>query len=93
MPARKSAKTLAATGTKPAILRLAKRAGIKRAGHSMQTAVRERIVYDLWNILKDATTYAEHAKRKTVMAMDVVDALKRQGRIMYGFGVAHPISR
>uniref|UniRef100_A0A8C1PEV0 Histone H4 n=1 Tax=Cyprinus carpio TaxID=7962 RepID=A0A8C1PEV0_CYPCA len=28
----------------------------------------------------------EHAKRKTVTAMDVVYALKRQGRTLYGFG-------
>ena len=31
-------------------------------------------------------TYTEHAKRKTVTAMDVVYALKRQGRTLYGFG-------
>jgi histone H4 len=31
-------------------------------------------------------TYCEHAKRKTVTAMDVVYALKRQGRTLYGFG-------
>ncbi|KAK0039126.1 histone H4 [Biomphalaria pfeifferi] len=34
----------------------------------------------------DAVTYTEHAKRKTVTAMDVVYALKRQGRTLYGFG-------
>ena len=28
----------------------------------------------------------EHARRKTVTAMDVVYALKRQGRTLYGFG-------
>nr|XP_021500552.1 histone H4-like [Meriones unguiculatus] len=31
-------------------------------------------------------SYTEHAKRKTVTAMDVVYALKRQGRTLYGFG-------
>ena len=31
-------------------------------------------------VLRDAVTYTEHAKRKTVTAMDVVYALKRQGR-------------
>ncbi|KAH1182762.1 hypothetical protein KIL84_004254 [Mauremys mutica] len=35
---------------------------------------------------RDAVTYTEHAKRKTVTAMDVVYALKRQGRTLYGFG-------
>jgi histone H3/H4 len=28
----------------------------------------------------------EHARRKTVTAMDVVYALKRQGKTLYGFG-------
>ena len=31
-------------------------------------------------------TYTEHAKRKTVTSLDVVYALKRQGRTLYGFG-------
>ncbi|CAB4062064.1 H3 [Lepeophtheirus salmonis] len=38
------------------------------------------------NVIRDAVTYTEHAKRKTVTAMDVVYALKRQGRTLYGFG-------
>ena len=37
-------------------------------------------------MIRDAVTYTEHAKRKTVTAMDVVYALKRQGRTLYGFG-------
>ena len=36
--------------------------------------------------MRDAVTYTEHAKRKTVMATDVVYALKRQGKTLYGFG-------
>ena len=36
--------------------------------------------------ISGAVTYTEHAKRKTVTAMDVVYALKRQGRTLYGFG-------
>ena len=40
----------------------------------------------LENVIKDAVTYTEHPKRKTVTAMDVVYALKRQGRTLYGFG-------
>ena len=39
----------------------------------------------LENVMRDAVTYTEHAKRKTVMATDVVFALKRQGRTLYGF--------
>ena len=32
----------------------------------------------LENVIRDAVTYTEHARRKTVTAMDVVYALKRQ---------------
>jgi hypothetical protein len=31
------------------------------------------------NVILDAVTYTEHAKRKTVTAVDVVYVLKRQG--------------
>mgnify|MGYP002049105045 CR=1 FL=1 len=40
----------------------------------------------LEDTLRDAVTYTEHARRKTVSAMDIVYALKRQGRTLYGFG-------
>lgn len=40
----------------------------------------------LENVIRDAVTYTEHAKRKTVTSLDVVYALKRQGRTLYGFG-------
>lgn len=33
--------------------------------------------------IRDAVTYTEHAKRKTVTSLDVVYALKRQGRTLY----------
>ena len=37
----------------------------------------------LENVIRDAVTYTEHARRKTVTAMDVVYALKRQGCTLY----------
>jgi histone H3/H4 len=33
------------------------------------------------DVLRDAVTYTEHAKRKIITTMDVVYALKCQGRI------------
>ncbi|GJV56904.1 histone H4 [Tanacetum coccineum] len=39
----------------------------------------------LENVIRDAVTYTEHARRKTVTAMDVVYALTRKGRTLYGF--------
>ena len=38
------------------------------------------------NVVRDAVTYTEHARRKTVTALDVVYKLKRQGRTLYEFG-------
>ena len=40
----------------------------------------------LSKVVNDSVTYTEHANRKTVTAMDVVHALKRQGKTLYGFG-------
>ena len=37
----------------------------------------------LENVIRDAVTYTEHARRKTATAMDVAYALKRQGRTLY----------
>ena len=39
----------------------------------------------LKNVIRDAVVYTEHARRKTVTPMDVVYALRRQGRTLYGF--------
>jgi histone H4 len=38
----------------------------------------------LENVIRDSVTYTEHARRKTVTAMDVVYALKRQGKTLHG---------
>src|SRR5207237_567183 len=43
-------------------------------------------VLTLKQVIRDSVTYTEHAKRKTVTALDVVYALKRSGRTLYGFG-------
>lgn len=72
--------------TKPAIRRLARRAGVKRMSGLIYDETRSVLKIFLENVLHDAVTYTEHAKRKTVTAMDVVYALKRQGRTLYGFG-------
>ncbi|KAF8996070.1 histone-fold-containing protein [Hymenopellis radicata] len=63
--------------TKPAIRRLARRGGVKRISG---------LIYEETRVIRDSVTYTEHAKRKTVTALDVVYALKRSGRTLYGFG-------
>ena len=88
--------------TKPAIRRLARRGGVKRISGLIYEETRGVLKVSLLgllcsliqtfpqvfleNVIRDAVTYTEHAKRKTVTAMDVVYALKRQGRTLYGFG-------
>ena len=72
--------------TKPAIRRLSRRGGVKRISNLVYEETRGVLKGFLINVLRDAVTFTEHARRKTVTSMDVVHALKRQGRTLYGFG-------
>ncbi|KAL7624441.1 Histone H4 [Parahypoxylon ruwenzoriense] len=72
--------------TKPAIRRLARRGGVKRISAMIYEETRGVLKSFLEGVIRDAVTYTEHAKRKTVTSLDVVYALKRQGRTLYGFG-------
>lgn len=72
--------------TKPAIRRLARRGGVKRISALIYEETRNVLRSFLESVVRDAVTYTEHARRKTVTAMDVVYSLKRQGRSLYGFG-------
>jgi len=77
---------LSALLQKPAIRRLARRGGVKRISGLIYEETRGVLKVFLENVVRDAVTYTEHARRKTVTALDVVYALKRQGRTLYGFG-------
>ena len=79
--------------TKPAIRRLCRRGGVKRINGEIYEEVRGVLKVFLENIIRDAVAYTEHARRKTVTALDVVYALKRNGRTLYGFGDTMPIVR
>lgn len=72
--------------TKPDIRRIARRGGVKRISGLMYEETRTYLKLFLEGVIRDAVHYTEHARRKTVTAMDVVYALKRQGRTLYGFG-------
>ena len=84
--ARKSQRQSIEGITKPAIRRLARRGGVKRISAFIYDDTRAILRSFLESIVRDAITYTEHARRKTVTALDVVYALKRQGRTLYGFG-------
>lgn len=71
--------------TKPALRRLARRGGVKRINGLVYEETRGVLKGFLTDVIKDAVTYAEHSRRKTIQVMDVVYSLKRRGRTLYGF--------
>ena len=48
------------------------------------TRAKKALKYFLTNVIGDAVIYTEHSLRKTVTAMDIMNALKKQGRTIYG---------
>ena len=82
---RKNTKEIILGITKPAIRRLARRGGVKRISGLIYEETRNVLKTFLENVVRDAVTYTEHARRKTVTALDFIYALKRQGRALYGF--------
>ena len=71
--------------TKTNIRRLARRGGVKRISGLIYEETRGVLKVFLEDVIRDTVTYTEHAKRKTITAMDVLFALKRQGRTLYGY--------
>jgi histone H4 len=71
--------------SKPSIRRLARRGGVKRISGLIYVETNAVLKLFLQCIVQDALVYAEHARRKTITTMDIVMALKHQGRVLYGF--------
>ena len=71
--------------TKPAIRRLARRGGVKRMSGLVYEKTRGVLKEFLENVIRDAVIYTEHRGAQTVTCQDVIYALKRQGRTLYGF--------
>ncbi len=71
--------------TKPAIRRLCRRGGIKRISGLFYEEIRAIVRQYLENVLREGICYTSHARRKTIIAADIVYALKRQGQTLYGF--------
>ena len=71
--------------TKGSIRRLARRGGVKRISGLLYEEVRGVLKGFVEGVVRDATAYTEHAKRRTVTALDVVHALKKRGRMLYGY--------
>ena len=73
--------------SRPAIRRLADRGGVKRISGFIYEETRNVLAQFLRNLIQDAVVYTQDANCKTVSAQDIVYALKRQGKTIYGFGV------
>ena len=76
--------------TKPAIRRMARRGGVKRIDASIYDETRAVLKLFVQRVIRDTVTYTEHARRKTVMAIDVMHALKHQGRALYVIQMIDP---
>mmetsp|Transcript_13063 Transcript_13063/g.14687 ORF Transcript_13063/g.14687 Transcript_13063/m.14687 type:complete len:136 (-) Transcript_13063:93-500(-) len=68
-----------------AIKRLARRGGIKRVSAGIYPEVRLIYLNFIDKLAEDSFNYAECARRRTIHPIDVVYALKRQGRNIYGY--------
>ncbi|KAF8858268.1 histone-fold-containing protein [Acephala macrosclerotiorum] len=73
--------------TKGDIRRMARRGGVKRIANIIYDDTRAALKDYLVRILKNVVTITEYQQRKTVTVTDVVFALKRIGRPIYGFDV------
>lgn len=62
---------------------LCRRGGVKRLSGSVYAETNTVLHTFMEHIIRDAVTYTEHARRKTVAYHDVLYALKRNGRSMY----------
>ena len=85
--ARRHRKVFRGTGrvSDPSIRRLARRGGVKRISGRVYEETRGVIRAFLTEVLRNAIEYTEHARRKTVTVTDVVYALKRKGKTVYGY--------
>jgi histone H4 len=71
--------------TKNSLRRLARRGGVKRVSAVIYEEARAILKNFVTKIKQDAVAYTEHAKRNTVTAADVINALRRQGKHLYGY--------
>ncbi|KAF8277440.1 putative histone H4 [Trypanosoma cruzi] len=71
--------------TRGSIRRLARRGGVKRISGVIYDEVRGVIKSFVEGVVRDATAYTEYSRKKTVTAVDVVNALRKRGKILYGY--------
>ncbi|CBZ26745.1 histone H4 [Leishmania mexicana MHOM/GT/2001/U1103] len=71
--------------TRGRVRRIARRGGVKRISAEIYEGVRRVLKAYVEDIVRCSTAYAENARKKTVTAADVVNALRKKGHILYGY--------
>lgn len=71
--------------TRGAIRRLARRGGVKRISSEIYEEVRKTLKSFVEGVVRDACAYCEYSRKKTVSCADVVNALRKRGKILYGY--------
>ena len=72
--------------SRPVIRRLARRGGIRRITELIYDETRIALKNYLTRLVEDSMMITQRANRKTVTAMDILYALKREGKTLYGYG-------
>jgi histone H3 len=68
--------------TKPALQRILRKAGVKRTSRLVYEELRGILKIHLENIIRDAVTYAEAERKKTIMIRHVRAAMERHGHYL-----------
>ena len=71
---------------KPAIRRLARRAGVKRISGDVYQITQGAVYKFVGKVVRDAMTVTEHAKKSTIQPSGLIWALKNNGLRLYGHG-------
>jgi len=71
--------------TKGSVRRLARRGGVKRLTHSVLPEMSHVIRGFVKSVIQVAISYTMHAKRTTVVATDIIHALRKKGQHLYGY--------
>jgi len=71
--------------TKAAVRRLARRGGVKRFASLILPEIRTTMATFVTKLVTDAMAYADHGRRTTVTAHDVLYALRHRNVHLYGY--------
>jgi len=72
-------------GSKGAMRRLARRGGVKRVATLVQPEMQSALATFVKKLVTDAVIYADHGRRTTVTATDVIYALRQRKMHLYGY--------